>query len=246
MTRDIIKGKFSTLCVCVATLAEYMYIEAISSQEAYNREDKNVAIVIVYRRPIVWTDRLLKLACGEFTHCEIYVPKIGGTFATSVDVGMDLRFDLKQHYVLSGGDYAWHLVVMTETEYQRMCAWNMEQVAHHCRYNYSDLLWQVAPYFRSFVHDVNQQVASHPKKMFCSQAVVLALRAAFNGNDSSPHMKSFISSVNSRLTTPGGLMNALNSYMGVCASNELVPMTVDVVNKCTDAAVDRHKRMNVY
>jgi hypothetical protein len=231
--------------ICAQIVVKCMYIGAISSRESFIREDKNVSVIIVYRRPINWTDRILELACGEFTHCEIYVPNIGGTFATTVDVGMDLRFDLKQLYVLpdTAGDYAWHLLVMTEVEYQRMCAWNMEQVAHHCRYNYTDLMWQVAPYMRSFVHDVSQQDASHPRKMFCSQAVVLALRAAFSGNDSKPHMKAFVSSMNSRLTTPGVLMTALNFYTGFSVSNELVPMTVDVVNKFTDLAINRHRQM---
>jgi hypothetical protein len=223
-----------------------MYIEPIAASKAYERADKKMSVIVVYRRPIVWTDRILRLACGEFTHCELYVPKIGGTFATSVDVGMELRFDLKQHYIATAGDYAWHLIVMTEIEYHRMCVWNMEQVAHHCQYNYSDLVWQIAPYMRSFIHDLTQQDASHPKKMFCSQAVVLALRAAFHGPDSSPHMKAFVSSMNSRLTTPGSLLTSLGSYMGLGASNEKVPMSANEVNVHTDAAIVKHQKMCTY
>jgi hypothetical protein len=219
-------------------------MDPISS--SYNRADGRVAVVIVYRRPIVWTDRIIKIACGEFTHCEMYVPSLGGTFLTTVDFGMEFRSDIKRLYSEAPHDYAWHLIVMSALEYERMCAWNIEQVAHHCKYNYTDLVWQVAPYMRSYVHDLTQTDASHPKKMFCSQAVVLALRAAFNGSDSSPHMREFVSSMNSRLTTPGGLVKAVSIYTGTNISNDTVPMSVSNIDVCTGAALEKQGRMNVY
>lgn len=223
-----------------------MYIDTIETSKAYKREDLKVPVIIVYRRPVVWTDRILKVACGEFTHCELYIPNIEGTFSTTVDCGMELRFDLKYHYNKTPHDYAWHLIVMSQTEYDRMCSWNMEQVSHHCKYNYSDLVWQLAPYMRSFVHDLTRQDASHPKKMFCSQAIVLALRAAFNGPDSSPHMRAFVASMNSRLTTPGCLLTNVSKYVGVDVSDSRVPLSVKDVNTCTDEAVKKQNKIAIY
>jgi hypothetical protein len=223
-----------------------MYTGLVGTASQYVRKDGKIPIFIVYRRPVAWTDRLLQVACGEFTHCEIYVPNIGGTFVTTTDSGMQLRFDLKRHYTSNPSYYAWHLIALTECEYDRMNAWHMEQVTNHCAYNYRDLLKLPLTKIWGPWHDLGQNDANHPKRMFCSQAVVLALRAAFNdGNNSGCRMKSFISSMNSRITTPGCLVKDFAGYMGVAANNCNIPMDVKQVNSYTDDVVAKQAELEL-
>ena len=217
------------------------YIEAISQADAYDRLDGLVAVVIVYRRAIAWSDRVLSMACGEFTHCEMFIPNFSGTFVTTIDFGMELKTDLRNNYLHQSENYAWHLVPMTRAEYVRMCAWNMDQVNSHCKYNYRDFVWQVTPYLRPYVHDLTIQDAIHPSRLFCSQAVVLALRAAFSGSDSNVRMRAFANSMNSRLTTPGDLHTAACQYLGISSSNDVVPMGVNEVNMYTNEMINFNK-----
>lgn len=214
-----------------------MYIDTIASAREFDRVDDMVAVIVVYRRPVQWTDYVLKRVCGEFTHCELYMPTFGGTFFTTVDNGMEFRLDIKQIYQETPEDYAWHLIPVTRAECRRLWAWNMNQVHQHCQYNYRDLLWQVAPYMRPYVHDLTDQDAMHPTKMFCSQAVVLALRATFVSEDSSPHMRAFALSMNSRITTPCDVVSNANRYLGTAINITNIPITPGHVNIAMDRAL---------
>ena len=217
-------------------------MEAIDPGKEFHREDGLTAVVIVYRRPVVWTDRVLRLACGDFTHCELYIPKLGGTFATTVEYGMEFNTGLKNNYRdhEQRKNYAWHLVTLTDLEYERLWVWNMTQVSRHCQYNYRDMFWQVAPYLQPYVHDLDHQHTENPSRLFCSQSVVLALRAAFDGNDSDPRAHAFANSMNSRLTTPGNLRDAASKFLGVVVNNQPVPVDVRDVNMYTNATILHH------
>ena len=238
LARNGVVGGAATTTTTTTTTT--MYAEAVQPGKEYGRSDGIVPVIVVYRRPVEWSDRVLQLACGEFTHCELYVPNFKGTFVTTVDFGMELRFDMKDSYRLESHKYAWHLIPLTQAEYKRLCAWNMEQVKNHCKYNWPDLLWQVAPFMRSFVHDLAKQDASHPKKMFCSQAVVLALRAAFGGDGrNNTRMKACVRSMNSRITTPGLLSKQLIYFTGFGVNTSPVPVYPYEVNKYTDEVLER-------
>ena len=77
----------------------------------------------------------------------------------------------------------------------------------------------------AFVPDISREEAQHPHKLFCSQAVVLALREACNGQHASPHLEAFVKSLNSRITTPTELADRTTTYMGMELSNGPVPLT---------------------
>ena len=215
------------------------YMEAIEPGKEFARKDKLTAVIIVYRRPIRWTDRVLRWVCGDFTHCELYIPRLGGTFATTVDCGMDFNTGLKNNYrdAKQCKNYAWHLVTLTQLEYERLWVWNMTQVSSHCKYNYSDMFFQVTPYFKSYVHDLDNDHYDHPTRLFCSQSIVLALRAAFDGIDSDPMAKAFANSMNSRITTPGDVHDSLTKFTGVLANENPVPVSAMDVNMFTNGMI---------
>jgi len=67
--------------------------------------------------------------------------------------------------------------------------------------------------------------------MFCSQAVVLALREAFNGMGSTPFMQQFACSMNSRLTTPTELACNTTEHFDRCPHVGTIPTIPEKVNK---------------
>ena len=198
------------------------------------RNDGWNPVIVVYRRSICWTDRVLQFAgAGEFTHCELYLPNEGTTFAIFLGGLMQCNAVLPQLYKSTPQYFAWHLLLLTDQEYERLKQWNVRQVTHHCRYNLSDLAWQITPSHvsRSCVHDLDQDAASDPRKMFCSQAVVLALREAFKGTGSNFCMQNFACSMNSRLTTPTELACSTAEHLGRCPHVGIIPTSHEDVNK---------------
>ena len=77
----------------------------------------------------------------------------------------------------------------------------------------------------AFVPDISQEDAQQPHKLFCSQAVVLALREACNGPYASPYLEAFVKSLNSRITTPTELADRTTTYMGMELNSGPVPLT---------------------
>ena len=94
-------------------------------------------------------------------------------------------------------------------------------------YNFRDLLWKIAPrrVQNSCVSDLTEDNAHSPKNVFCSQAVILALREAFSGVDTKPHLKAFTKSMNSRITTPTQLERCFVTHQHKEVNTGMVPLT---------------------
>jgi hypothetical protein len=185
-------------------------------------------VVVVYRRPMAFTDRALQLfGFGNFIHCELWLPKDQATFAIFVGGEMQCSAVLSRLYVDRPDLFAWHMLVLNDVEYERLRVWNIEQVYKHCAYNLKDLAFKILPAVmqKSYVKDLSKEQAHAPRSMFCSQAVLLALREACSGQDGSPHIAAFTTSLNSRTTTPNELANRAVKDLGMGLRHEPVPMT---------------------
>jgi hypothetical protein len=192
-------------------------------------------VVVVYRRPMALSDRALQLfGAGEFTHCEIYLPRDRATFAIFVGCNMECSAVLSRYYTTRPDLFAWHMFVLNNKEYERLRVWNINQVYQHCPYNLKDLAWKIFPTAvqNIYVKDLSNDQAKTPKTMFCSQAVVLALRAACIGDGGSPHIEAFTKSMNSRVTTPTELANKTMKILGMELSSEPVPLTYTDAQNC--------------
>jgi len=194
-------------------------------------------VIVVYRRPLplVITDRVLQLfGAGEFTHCEMYLPKDMATFAIFAGGQMQCSAVLSHLYVKRPDLFAWHMFVLNNVEYERLRVWNIEQVYKHCKYNLKDLMFQILPTTiqKSYVKDLSKERAHAPKTMFCSQAVVLALREACSGQGGSPHIEAFATSMNSRITTPSDIANKVVKDLGMELRYEPVPLTYNDAQVC--------------
>jgi len=137
--------------------------------------DKN-PVVIVYRRPIDWTDRVVGVFAGEYTHCEMYLPAESCSFSIFRGGVIQCSAVLPNLYRTHPELFSWHMFVLNEHEYRRLRVWNTNQVAKQCEYNLSDLAYQILPTVvqTAFVPDISREEAQQPHKLFCSQAVVLA------------------------------------------------------------------------
>jgi hypothetical protein len=221
-----------------------MFVDSIAFAKQFERVDGMTAVVVIYRRPIIWSDHMLELVCGQFTHCELYIPSLNGTFITTTDFGCQFRTDVSSLYTQQQQDYAWHMIPMTKNEFQRFWTWNVEQVEQHCKYNYRDLLWQLVPNRKTFVKDLANNDAHHPPRMFCSQAVVLALRAAFDSTDSTSRMREFSTCMNSRITTPCSFLSTACAYLGNHVTTKRVPMNPIEVNSALQNALSSLQTSN--
>jgi hypothetical protein len=201
-------------------------------------------IIVVYRRPWDAIEYIIQAFGGgsvpcEFTHCEIYLPDRGETFTIFAGGSMIRNSVLPKLYASRPGRFAWHLIPLNFEEYTRLVHWSTQQVAHHCPYNYRDLAWQIAPQTirNSYVKDLPVSVAHTPRCVFCSQAIVLALREASNGVGARRILHDFIFAANSRLVTPSDLSRILIQYLGVGVNNHRVPTTTDEINNYLHDAV---------
>jgi hypothetical protein len=180
-------------------------------------------VCLMYRRPICGLERVLQLVsnCGEFTHCEMYCPDLafdgllGCTFTNFSNCKMlqtrecvKLYTSPKTHH-----QYAVQELRLTHDEFELFNNWNKKQVLNKCGYNYTDLPLQLLPakLSGSVVRDLNQSEAMSPGRLYCAQAVVLALRHALPIGHP---VYVALSGINTRLSTPNSIASALEKVTG--------------------------------
>jgi hypothetical protein len=185
-------------------------------------------VIIVYRRPMFMTDHLMRIAgAGEFTHCELYIPEKKATFAIFAGGEMQCSTALPRFYQTRPHDFAWHMLILTDAENTLLEKWHVDMVEKRCNYNFRDLAWKIAPTLiqTACVSDLSQEKAHSPNTMFCSQAVILALREAFSGTETKTHLKSLATSINSRITTPTELAHHCVKHQHEAVKTSIVPQT---------------------
>lgn len=213
-------------------------------------------IIIVYRRPVDNTDFLLQAFGGgniqcEFTHCELYFPDSGETFTIFKGGTMtkDKRLSSLYDNTKFEHKFAWHIIPLNHYEYTRMLQWNRQQITQHCPYNFRDLAWQIAPEMLSklCVQDLSVSNAHNPTRMFCSQAIILALREASQAVGARQALRNFVFSANSRLVTPSDLSRMVTQYIGVGVNCSNVPTMVnDINNHLYDAVYNSRSAFSMH
>jgi hypothetical protein len=201
------------------------------------RPDGWYPLIIVYRRPMDAADQVIQALGGgekhcEFTHCELYLPDDGETITIFKGGNMEKSSMLPILYDRRPDRFAWHLIPLNHEEYMRMIQWNTEQVLRHCPYNFRDIALQAIPsgIRNSFVHDLELTTSRSPNRIFCSQAIILALRDASHAEGARQILRDFSLASNSRLTTPSDLARLTTQYLGVGVNKYIVPKTLEEVN----------------
>jgi hypothetical protein len=192
-------------------------------ESGMNRSNNTRCVVLVYRRPQGRVERFLQLVsqCGEFTHCETFCPDLtfeglsGCTFTNFSSCEMLQTRECMRLYThrKTRHLYAMHRLTLTSTEFSLFEHWNKAHVANHCAYNYADLGLQLIPgvISRSLVHDVDHETSMKIPRLYCAQAVVLALRYALSEDHP---VFCALAHLNTRLSTPVSVALSLKPLIG--------------------------------
>jgi len=176
-------------------------------------------IWVVYRRPLGMVERSLQ-GCmpklGAFLHCEVYCPDLmhdgakGCTYTNFSACPMLKTRECLQSYSNDRALYSYHMVEMDETQFETFTRWNDKQINNSCKYNYTDLLLQIVPFASTIASEVDTSRSYH-KSLYCSQAVILALRASLNPDHK---IVQALKGVVSRVSTPSSVSDLLSCVLG--------------------------------
>ena len=146
-----------------------------------------VKIVVVYRKPCCNLDRCVQLIgnCGAYTHCELYCPemihngKLGWTFTNFSFYDMEVTQQSVREYRQDPQLFDAHEILIRQEQHDKLLQWNMDLIQHKCSYNYSGLMLHLVPAcIARVLKPDNKDLLLTPTKLYCAQAVILALRHA--------------------------------------------------------------------
>lgn len=180
-------------------------------------------VAVVFTKPRGAYDRLVSSIAGNLVHvdlmpidtqnCEqsmVFTNYMGETFSMNL-CGKRL-YNNQRHVAL--------LLETDDNEQELLYSYLHDLCEQNIPYNYTDLAFEFIP--RSISCEVvNDVVSENPKeitKLFCSQAIVLALRNSLN------HSKGVcrtLRKLNSRLTLPIDLFHALRPFTRYVCCNAL-------------------------
>lgn len=171
-------------------------------------------VALMFRKPVFFSDTILALRAGPLIHVEIlpiddnnpentlsYTSFVGSPFSMSIstkrtyenDTCVGLAFDVSEH------------------EHELLVSYLHDLCEKNIPYNYSDVALSVLPsgIKNSFVDDVASESPTDITSLFCSQAVVLALR---NALDEKTALFQRLKDVNSRTVLPYALYHVIKPY----------------------------------
>lgn len=188
-----------------------------------------VQCVFVFRRPVMLSDRIIKMLSGPFAHVDLYVHmenKVGDSpsFTTFMGERFSMSINMKHYY--NNKDYVGLHLRMDLVESMKLFDYVIDLVDHKIPYNFSDLLYQpMKSVLRHsvFFPDVHSENPEELQKVFCSQAFVLGLRNSLHDNDLAGALIDeslnqrrkllwTLSEENSRLCTPTDLHDILRPF----------------------------------
>jgi hypothetical protein len=190
-------------------------------------------IWVIYRRPLGLSERVLQgiSRCGEFTHCEVYCPDlmhegmVGCTFTNFSMCAMMRTRECLPSYRQDRDKYMYHAIDLERTQFDKFTAWNDVQVVHNCKYNYSDVCRQMIPtVIAARITSEVDTTKEYHRKLYCSQAVVLALRASLASDH---RVCKALKDITSRLSTPSIVADHLSVVLGPPYDLPLIDCRID-------------------
>ncbi|EKX34797.1 hypothetical protein GUITHDRAFT_118968 [Guillardia theta CCMP2712] len=188
-----------------------------------------IQCVFVFRRPVMLSDRIIKLMTGPFAHVDLYVhreekPNDSPSLTTFMGEHFSMSVNMRKSY--NSRDYEGLHLRLDPVESTKLFDYAIDLVERRVPYNLADLLYQplktVLP-DSGFFEDVPNESSLQVKKVFCSQAFVLALRNSLHNDelagaliDESPIQRKKLLwrliSENSRLCTPSDLYHIIRPH----------------------------------
>ena len=154
---------------------------------------------------------IISMCAGEFVHVDLMpindnAPEHSVVCTSYIGENFSLSLATKQAY--NDKDCVALCIELTEEEHQKLTSYLLALADHNIPYNYQDVLVSALPrsVSRVLVDDVADERPEKISTLFCSQAVVLALRNSLDGSHPLMHT---LQQVNSRCTLPDTLFRLL-------------------------------------
>ena len=179
-----------------------------------------VKIMVVYRKPCCNLDRCVQLIgdCGAYTHCELYCPemlhngKFGWTFTNFSFYDMEVTQQNIREYINNYSLFDVHELLIRRKQHDKLLQWNQDLIHHKCSYNYSDLMLHLIPKsIARILRPDNKDLLLTPTKLYCSQAVILALRHALGPKH---RISKSLVDINIHLCKPSSINENLSLLLG--------------------------------
>lgn len=177
----------------------------------------SMKVVILFRRPIYKTDKLLKYFIGQFTHMEVMIylensPRSSPTFTAFMGENFSSSIMNKTQYCKP--DYEAYVLDTEPEETERILDYFIALSDQRIPYNYEDL--PLIPLKKvilasGMMDDIPDDDPKKIPRLFCSQAFTIAFRKCLEFKHY-PRLIADLQHMNSRLTTPCDLFHALRPY----------------------------------
>ena len=196
-------------------------------------------IIIRSRRACTAWEKLCKAVVGNPVHMDVVLAKAGSSsvrFCFSAYVGQKFEMYIMDEEQIMDPCYVNHCMDITDEEYDRCMKFMLELVDRGTKYDYVDalVLMPLAPKgsnssvrFSKFMSPVLEDVAEKPRKVFCSQSVVLMLRECLDEeNGTHAMLVERLKKLNSRLVSPKMVFDILEDhpFAHVITNSELMQM----------------------
>lgn len=178
-------------------------------------------IMVVYRKPTCSLDKCVQFIgqCGVYTHCELYCPemmhngKLGWVFTNFSCRVMELTQESIWEYRNDPELFDSHEILIRPDQHAALIRWNQDLVSDKCAYNYSDLFLHLLPKFvaHALVPDDKDMLLNPPTKLYCAQAVILALRYALRPKH---RISQLLVDINIHLCKPSCIADKLSVLFG--------------------------------
>lgn len=189
----------------------------VSDQFSIGSLSSSMKVILLFRRPICRTDKLLKYFIGQFTHMEIMMyldnsPRSSPTFTAYMGENFNSSIMAKTQY--SKPDYEAYYLETHSQESDALLDYFIALSEQRIPYNYDDL--PLIPFKKilmasGMMDDVPDETPNKIKSLFCSQAFTIALRKCLEFKHY-PRLIAELKSMNSRLTTPCDIFHVIRPY----------------------------------
>ena len=179
-----------------------------------------VKIMVIYRKPCCNMDRCVQMIgnCGAYTHCELYCPemlhngKLGWSFTNFSFCEMEVTQESVHDYRKYPFLFDAHEILIRREQHDKLLQWNLDLVDYKCSYNYSDLMLHLLPKSVARVlRPDNKDILLSPQKLYCAQAVILALRHALGPIH---RISQLLIDINIHLCKPSSINEHLSRILG--------------------------------
>jgi hypothetical protein len=208
----------------------------------YTDCEPNCRVVIRSRLACTPWEKLCKAVVGDPVHMDVVLAKpqsSSARFCFSAYMNQDFEMCLMDKSQVMDRGYINHSIDITEAEYDRCMKHMIKLAESKVKYDYADALLlmpmapkgsKTAPIFASMMSPLIQDVESTPKKVFCSQSVVLMLRECLDDCGIHAGIVEKVRQLNSRLVSPKMVFDIMQNhpFAEVITNTQLMKLGIEL------------------